>query len=591
MKSRVVWAICALLISNGLYGFGSKTLINGRSQAFNTPRELAGWQQVIYRPDYENCYFALAAVPEYAHSFRDNDLALFLFDCHELIFSGSQAGNRGANDIMADYFGLPSDFKSVVQFDPKIVNFVMDFDLYIGLDGWLPGLYAKIHLPIAHTKWDLQLNECVVDAGTTFTSYPAGYFASSATELSALTSGATAPTNVKTALQGEAIFGDMREPLKFGKVFGRQTETRVCELWGTLGYNFYLSESSHFGVAIRGAAPTGTLRKSEFLFEPIVGNDHHWELGGQATGHIDILNPQDRDEKLSLYIEATVTHMFESKQKRSFDLKNNGNGSRYMLLQKIASPSSGLHIGTAPNNTVAPNQYQGRLVPVINKTTLDACVSVDAQAEIAIKVSYKRTGWECDLGYNLWARSKEKIDRRDCIENCYALKGDAQLYGFTNPGETAVALNATQSNATIHRGQVVASPVFSSLSAGNFNEDFEYMNINADNIANASDTLGVALYQLTLTDATRLGFSQLSVRTSSPAVLVTDSDINEDSALLPKAISHKFFAYVGYMPQRADGLVPYMGGGVFVEFADLDSCKNSAVSQWGLWLKVGIAQW
>ena len=590
MNSQLKWAFCVLMISNGLYGFGSKTLIGVRSQALNAPRELAGWQQVIYRPDYDKYYFALSVVPEYSHSFRDNDLATFLFGCHELLFSGSQVVGRGANDIMADYFGLPSDFKSVVQFDPKIVNFVMDFDWYIGFDGCVPGLYAKIHLPIVHTKWDLQLCECVVDPGTTFTSYPAGYLASTAIELSTLTTGDNAPTNVKTALQGNATFGDMHEPLKFGKVFGRQTETRVSELWVALGYNFLLSDGYHAGLAVRAAAPTGTLRKSRFLFEPIAGNDHHWEIGGSFTGHIDFWRREEHDQKLSLYLDATVTHMFGSKQKRSFDLTNNGNGSRYMLLQKIASPSSGLHIGLAPNNTAAPNQYQGRLVPAINKTTLDARISVGVQADVALKASYKRDGWEVDLGYNLWLRSEEKLEERDCIEACYAVKGDAQLYGFTNPGETVVALNATQSNATIHQGQAVTSDAFSSLDPGNFNEDFEYMNINADNIANASDDLGVALYQLTLEDANRLGFSQLSVRTSSPAVLVTDCDINECSALLPKAISHKLFAYVGYTADYGTRLIPYCGGGAFVEFAHPDTCDNSAPAQWGLWLKLGITR-
>ncbi len=590
MKSQLRWALCVVMISNGLYGFGQKTLMNVRSQAFNAVRELAGWQNIIYRPAYDNHYFTMSVIPEYSHSFRSDEIANFLFGCRELIFSGSQVSDRGANDIMADYFGLPSDFKSVVQFSPKIVNFVMDLNWYIGLDEWVRGLYAKIHLPIVHTKWDLKLNECTTDSGTTFTSYPAGYLAADVLELSTLTSGDTAPTNVKTAFQGNAIFGDMREPLKFGKIFGRQTETRVSELWLAVGYNVLLSERYHAGIGIRVAAPTGTLRKSQFLFEPIAGNDHHWEFGGEVSGHFRLWSREEHDQRVALYVDANITHMFGSKQKRSFDLKNNGNGSRYMLLQKIASPSSGLHIGLTPNDTEAPNQYQGRLVPAINKTTLDAKISVGVQVDVVVKASYKRDNWEFDLGYNLWARSSEHLDERNCIETGYALKGDAQLYGFTNPAETAVALNVTQSNATIHGGQAIASPVFDSLDPGNFNKNFEYMNINADNIANASDTLGVALYQLTAEDAARLGYSQLSVRTSSPAVILTDCDICEESALLPKAISHKLFGYVGYTPDWQDALIPYIGGGAFVEFAHPDTCDNSAVAQWGLWLKVGIAR-
>lgn len=589
MNRSIKWLFCVILISNGLYGFGPKTLMGVRSQGLSAPRELAGWQQIIYRPDYDEYYFAFAVAPEYSHTFHRDDIATFLFGCKELIFSGSQVGNRGANDILADYFGLPSDFKSTVHFAPQIVNFVMDLDWYIGFDGWVPGLYAKIHVPIVHTKWDLKLNECAVDSGTTFTSYPAGYLASTPIELSELTTGVTAPMNVETALQGKATVGDMREPLKYGKVFGRQNDTRVAELSASVGYNFLLTDRYHFGLAVRAAAPTGTVRKSEFLFEPIAGNDHHGELGGAVTGHIQLWHRDAHDQRLVVYIDANIAHLFESKQKRSFDLTANGDGSRYMLLQKIASPSSGLNINVAPNNVAAPNQYQGRLVPAINKTTLDAHISVDVQADVAVKLSYQRSEWEVDLGYNLWARSEEKLCSRDCIENCYAVKGDAQLYGFTNPGETAVALNATQSKATIHGGQAVQAAAFSTLDPGNFNEDFEYANINADNIVFASDNLGIALNQFTAADASRLGFTQLSVRTSDPAILVTDSDINECSGLLPKAISHKVFLYASYTPDVYEGLVPYIGGGGFVEFAHPD-CDNFASAQWGIWLKAGITK-
>ena len=188
------WLFCVILISNGLSGFGSKTLMGTRSQGLSAPRELAGWQQVIYRPDYDEYYFAFAAAPEYSHTFRHDDIATFLFGCDRLIFSGSQVANRGATDILADYFGLPSDFKSSVHFAPQMVNFVMDLDWYIGFDAWVPGLYAKIHVPIVHTKWDLKLEECVLDAGTTFTSYPSGYLAATPIELSALVTGDAAPT-------------------------------------------------------------------------------------------------------------------------------------------------------------------------------------------------------------------------------------------------------------------------------------------------------------------------------------------------------------------------------------------------------------
>jgi len=254
----------------------------------------------------------------------------------------------------------------------------------------------------------------------------------------------------------------------------------------------------------------------------------------------------------------------------------------------MAEPVVGLNIGLAPDNVAATTQYQGRLQPAINITTLDAKIEIGVQAELLAKLNYYRRGFEFEVGYNLWARSKEKLQCRDCIPDCYAVKGDAQLYGFTDPDELPVALAATQSKATINNGQAVTDSAFPNLNSGNFNSGYEFANINADSIANASDTLGTALNQLTTADANRLGLTQVAVRTSNPPVLLTDCDIDECSALLPKAISHTLYFSFSYALKRDIGVIPYIGGGAFTEFAPDCFVENSALSNWGVWWKMGV---
>lgn len=577
-----------LVVSCGIQGFGKKTLFGVRSQAFNTVRELTGWQSILFRPDLDSFNGTIAVAPEYSHTFRSGRIREFIFGCNEQIFSGSQVVGRSGSDILADYFGLPSDFVSTVCVDPKIVNFAFDIDAYLGLDGWAPGLYCAVRAPIVHTKWDLDLDECVTDPGVTYTSYPAGYLASTPLTLAQLTVGPQAPKTVKNALRGLSTFGDMSEPLAYGRVFGRQMDTRVADLAFTIGYNFLLTDWYHLGIAARAVAPTGTLRNSKFLFEPIAGNDHHWELGGEITGHVDCWYQESTDRSLSLYGELIVSHLFNSEQKRSFDLKNSCPGSRYMLIQNIYAPSVGLHDGLAPTDTVATSQYQGLLVPAINRTTLCASIGVKVQLDGVVKLTYKRRGFECDLGYNIWYRSPETCHERNCLPSGYALKGDAQLYGFTNPGETPVALAATQSNATLYSGQP-AQPPFTGIE-NNFSSGFAFANINADNIIDASDDAGVGLFQLTSADANRLNISQMTVRTSNPPILLTNDDIDECSALLPRALSNKLFLYVGYTLERDElNFIPYAGGGGFVEFAHTNPDSNSAPCQWGVWFKLGLA--
>ena len=56
-------------------------------------------------------------------------------------FQGSQVANRRADALIADYFGLSTDFQGSICFKPRIDNFIVDLNVYFGLDHWLSGLY------------------------------------------------------------------------------------------------------------------------------------------------------------------------------------------------------------------------------------------------------------------------------------------------------------------------------------------------------------------------------------------------------------------------------------------------------------------
>lgn len=565
-----------MIIQGGIvFGFGNKTFFGTRSQAVNTVRELAGWQQFINQYDKEYNYGVTSLAVEYNRSFSPQKIADFLLGGQSIRFSGSRAENRGADDTLADYFGLAPDFKSCVRFIPRISNVIIDFNWYQGIDAVATGVYYRIHVPIVHTKWDLDLKEFISNPGTKNVFHPAGYMAAERVTMFA--------PSVQVALQGKTTFGDMREPLQFGKVFGRQTRSRVAELQGVLGWNFLQDDWYHFGFNIRVAAPTGNSPAAEFLFEPIVGNGHHWELGGGLTSHVVLWENKAENRSFAIYVDANVTHLFSAQQKRSFDLKNNGPGSRYILLTEILSPANKLQVGVPAQ--IASNQYQGRLVPAINKTTLESTISIAVQADVTLKFSYRRNGFETDIGYNFWGHSKEKLEKRDCFqENRFGVKGDAQVYGFNNADPNNVittALNVTQRNATSNGGQ----------GAGNA----QFTNANADNPAQAFDGNGNPLQQLSAatvngtTDPQDLDIMLQNVQTSNPAILLRDSDIDDCSALLPRAISNKLFGYVSYVWDNGNDLWPYLGGGLSVEWGSPSVKSNSAHSQWAIWLKGGLS--
>lgn len=573
-----------------------------RSQSVNAARELVGWQTHINLFDRDCFYGSFSITPEYTRSFRPGRIAEFLFgddlqtvnnEEGVLVISGSRAANRNARDWMADNFGLPTDFRSEVTFKPRISNFLVDFNLYLGLDEWASGLYFRIHAPVVHTRWELRATENVTATGAN--DYVNGYMngvnpAMAGNPVQA--AGLTLRHSFLSAMDGTYTFGDMKNPLLYGKIENgvtdgsttsaksKHTKTRLSDIEAALGWNFWQCEDYHFGLQIRGSAPTGNRPEAEFLFEPIVGNGHHWTLGGGVSAHAILWRGCDEDRYFGVWMDANITHLFKTKQKRSFDFKNNPN-SRYMLLAEMKTPVTNLLAGATAAAATAPNaQYAGNLLPAINVTTLDVDVSVAVQGDFVLKFSYISCGFEADLGYNLWGRSGEKFSAKSepvIAANKYVLKGDAHVYGFAatqaDVGQgTAVALSASQSGATIHAGTGdAASATATSINTGVNNRQLAW-----------TPRTGNPAVALTSTD----GAAQIG--TSNPAVFVKADDLDLDSKS-PSALSHKVFAHIAYNWNDCEDWIPFIGIGGEVEFSGKNNDCHAAVSQWGIWLKGGIS--
>lgn len=578
MKKHLI-GVAALLYAGSLWSFGCQTFFGTRSQALNAVRDLVGVQQLIPRQypgealwskdkdePCDKSYTVFSIGVEYDRSFKADRIAEFLFGCNPcMVVSGSQVLYRGANDILADYFGLPSDFQSTLSFDPLISNVILDFNGFWGLDDWIPGLYFRMHIPMVHTKWDLRMCEKVQAQGVNF--QPGGYMGPLRIDRDDLAA------NASQYFAGNVIVGDMVDPLRYGKICGSRSLTQLAEVHATLGWNYVCQEDWHVGIGLRTAMKAWNGSRAEFLFEPVLGNCGHWELGGTFTSHWDFW--QRNDHVLAAYLDANVTHLFGSSQLRSYDLTN-GNGSRYMLLEYFTDEVFNLE-----SNQVAPQipnaQYKGVLAPVINHTTLESKISMGVQGDVVLKFAYEYKNWEVDLGYNFFGRSKESLNERQCLpSNRFVLKGDAQVYGFN--GTQAIALSVSQSQATIHAGQ----------GATNFVVGKEFINANADNPLGASNGAALPLDQLNPTDSTALNIPLANIDSSFNPIFLTDANINVCSGLLPRAISNKFFVNAAYIWKDAHCIMPYVCAGGSAEWANTKALKNSAYSQWGVWVKGGI---
>jgi hypothetical protein len=597
-------------------------LLNYRSQGQDLAREISGWSPYVNLVGDDCNYGAFAITAEYAQSFNNAQIAQCLFGdlacCNSkcplasVKISGSRVTNRGAQDWLADYFYLPTDFQSVVTFTPSIQNAIFDLNFFMGLDKWVNGLYVKFQAPIVWSNWELNMQESLIDRGVN--NYDPGYFDSFVLaptvpdyplgvgtfrdvlleSFSAYIGGDTVVTNT-TSLDTQ---------LKFAKISAcREAKTTLADIHLTLGYNFLNCDNYHFGLGLRLVAPTGSRPDGEFFFEPMIGNGKFWEIGAHITSHAALWTGCDDTINLNFYADATITHMMSAEQRRTFDLKGKP-FSRYMLAQQLGTPiinglggTNNPPVGAPLTGSIA--QFQEVFTPLANISTLDVRVSIAIQAELAAQLTFGWNNMRWDLGYNFWTRSCEKI-KSDCPsapckliafeEDKWGLKGDAYVFGFTPITQIPVALSATQSNATIHSGTNAAQgfdPLVSPQNPQIDNPQFA--------VANANTILPVPL------SSNMVILTQ--TRTSIQPVFLTSSDLDTVGT---RGISHKIYSNLSYNWLDHECWIPYLGIGGFAEFGSngacstncapnpcssncTTSCLQCSLSQWGVWLKGGVS--
>lgn len=407
----IIAALCSRLDASAVELHGL-SFFSPRSQSTDAARRLAGMHTHLYQCDARDFFSLFTITPIYTRSTWPRHIAETLFGHEEVSVTGSYDAfsssndiqERSDHDILADYFGLSPNFKSSVILNPRLQNALLEGDLYVGLDCIQPGMYFRAILPVGWTQWKLGLNE-IIAYDSENTPFPAGYQSAGPDDL---------PITIfsfSQAIAGHKPFGAISTGY-VNDIFGQShTKTGASDLYMQLGWNIVLEPDWHVGINAQGVAPTGSRPEGVYLFEPILGNGKHWELGFGVSGHTtiweDILN-----QSLNVYLDLNFTHIFKARQHRTFDLKRNGFGSRYILMKVF---EDGL--------------FQGNVIPVGNVTRLACNVHCDAQFDGVVMLAYTYKNFLLDIGYDGWVRTRELISLHESFStNTYGLKGIQNVY-------------------------------------------------------------------------------------------------------------------------------------------------------------------
>ncbi len=352
-------------------------------------------------------------------------------------WSGTNTMTFGNNNGKADFdiyqFAL-GDIKvnkdgiaGYITLDPVVKQVGADFFIYYIREKDRPGFYFKIHAPVSSMTIEPNFTEVHFEnlsdtdafvqvtqrsdpndpATSAVITYYDFRYPSALIErqdsIGGFLSGAT--------LDSSHVDGNVLKPVRLNNgrlIVGKETVTRFAEFALSLGYNWVMEEKGFFGTAFKCSYPTGNLAEADFLLEPIVGRSGLIGVGLETSGKYRIWENKRGDHSLDIWVDGEVMHLIPIRRPnmRSFDLKKNGKGSKYLLVQNYGTefrPTlTDINIGLQPQV----------IHPAINVTTFPVLSSIDVEGSFAFLFDYYHCGFNLALGAEVWGRSREhlKID-------------------------------------------------------------------------------------------------------------------------------------------------------------------------------------
>lgn len=207
------------------------------------------------------------------------------------------------------------------------------------------------------------------------------------------------------------------------------------------------SESSSYDMLIAAFGlfeiPTGSGTKAEWLFEPQVGTNH-WGIGFGFEALVS------GDDDLKFMIAGNYRYLTPAWETRSFDLLDNGQWSRYLLVQNTYG------LPTAPATLGLPG---------INYFTQQAYINGRSELNLYTRLQKQFNNCYFEVAYNF------SCIQRETIGTIKDVPADYGIYTLTGPAGGAGGVT-TSSNASINQDITILDPITSpvNFSTDNFNK-------------------------------------------------------------------------------------------------------------------------
>lgn len=431
-------------------------------------------------------------------------------------------------DINSTQLGLviPVNKPGQICLSPKIENFIIDLGIGFDLSRFICNLWTKINFIFAHCKTFLDLTTC--GKGLSGVLPGCVYSANCKDEPIPYTS-------ICASLLGNTSKNNSFPKLNFGKFANSQAESGLAGIHFDLGYDLIRRERGHLGFNLHLVFPTGNTPHAKVLFEPIIGANKCWQLGLGLNSSYDLYC--SCYQKIGFYMDAILSHLFKSNQTRLFNLKRNGPLSQYLLLKVFDAQGDAYGVERVANILAGETK-----------------IGSDIMFDGSLMLQINRCNYFANIGYNFWARTKEKrsdtVSFRNFLPNTFGIKGNLPMCESVSMSCDCL------------------------------------LKADAD-ISTATDNVCTKPFHQQLCQAVNTTASKSTISKSSDAdentTFIKIDDINFNAPLHPTVISNKVFASLGYNYESCRFPFYCLLGTEF-EFSN----GNKAINQWSILIKAGV---
>lgn len=345
-------------------------------------------------------------------------------------------GNHdGDADLDAYQFGL-ADIKreekegkttlGTIALNPEVRHVGTDIIFYAAQKKEKPSVYFKLEVPVGAMMIDPKLTEPIKAEPDGQFSFHQKTHNPNSTEIAYQFVEYTPPARRYHSLS-HAFFGgttdfylegDSGKPIRLrkGRIAAfRQTDIKVADITMSLGYNPIVNDDGILGVGFKASFPTGGTPTADFMLEPIFGRAGAWGAGLEVMGLYKAWFNDGETKYLDILFSGELLHLFPGIKPnfRSFDLKQNGPGSKYLLVQYYQT--------TYQTRDLLPTiqfTHSYDIQPAVNITTMPVISQFAAEGSLAVMADFHSNNWNVGIGAEFWGRTAEQleIDIRTALE-------------------------------------------------------------------------------------------------------------------------------------------------------------------------------